>query len=560
MKWAEKISFDIKKLPDQLLKVMSLIGVIVGFVNLVKGNFYLVVLIAIILFIVWLLRWLIKIAFQRSEPLVVGGTGFYTYEKYRNYALGGISVLLIFIIGSPIVLFVYQIPYIKYAFIGTFTPTPTNTFTPTPAPTNTPTATLVPPADSLYYLFVMDASARMKLSFNGSETKWDDLQASALNHLIYGLPERANYGLIVLGGNLFNSTVNCDVPNQQTVTFNDNTKMTLIQTIRNVQPYGVASLADAIILARRIFEDKRGDVHRKLLLFLGGGDDCSSDKWVALKYFLSDYEKSGLIDVYTEVVILPDESIDDAVIDDLQTEITRLGIEEEVVVSAPKNDQELQTVFVTIFNESIAQARDYEPVAVAAQERINAAKTQTPIPASIPSKAVVGAATATARIPSAQPSNTQTPIFVTAIPLPTNTLPPPPTSTSTSIPPTEAPKPFLILNPPNGTSYGCSSEALCIQTVTVQWVPQTQTGGKYLSIWVRPLPSDPNQDYYVQASPYYLSGSQWTSTEVYIGQVGDSTGTPFKVCALVTNQVYSRGEYYYELPASSLSYCVNVTR
>jgi len=558
MKWDEKISFDFQKLPDQLLKVTSLIGVIVGFVNLVKGNFYLVVLLAIILLIVWVLRWLIKIAFQKTGPLIEGGKGFYTFEKYRRYALGGISVLLIFMLGSPIILSVYQMPYIKYALIGTFTPTPTNTFPPTPAPTDTPTQTLVPPADSLYYLFVLDASARMRLSFNGSETKWDDLQTSAVNHLIYGLPERANYGLIVLGGNLFNSTVDCDIPNQQVVTFNDNTKMTLIQTIKNVQPYGVASLADAIILARRIFEDKRGDVHRKLLLFLGGGDECAKDKWVALKYFLRDYEKSGLVDVYTEIVILPDESIDDAVINDLQTEITRLGIEEEVAVSAPKNDQELQTAFVTIFNESIVQARVYEPVAVAAQERINAANTQAPGLASTPSKVLVGAATATAGIPLAQPSNTQAPIFVTATSLPTNTLPPPPTLTN--IPPTEAPKPFLILNPPNGTSYGCNSEALCIQTVTVQWVPQSQTGSKYLSIWVRPLPSDPNQDYYVQASPYYLSGSQWTSTEVYIGQAGDPAGTPFMVCALVTNQVYSRGEYYYELPASSLSYCVNVTR
>ena len=169
-----------------------------------------------------------------------------------------------------------------------------------------------------------------------------------------------------------------------------------------------------------------------MFLFLGGGDDCLTDKWVALKYFLTDYERSGLIDVYTEVVILPDETIDDAVITDLQTEITRLGIEEEVALSAPKNDQELQNVVGAIFDQSMEQARSFEPEAVAAQEKINVVKTEIPV--------FVPNSTKTVAVSPPQQSKTSTNITLTtatAVP-PTKTSAPPSTSTATALPPTEA--------------------------------------------------------------------------------------------------------------------------
>ena len=353
------------KSPIQLTALIGTVSAIVGFIILFKGNFYLTSIVIIILALAWLLRFCIKLAFSKTEPLVVGGKGVYEYRTERPYALSGVILIPLLMMSGFVYLFTQGKPIVSQAIFGTFTPSPTNTLPPTMTPTLTATLTPVPDAYSLYYLFILDASSRMLANFNESETKWQDLQASALNHLIYGLPDRANYGLIVLGGNLVNSTGTCDNPNQEVVTLGLNMKTTLIETIKNVQPYGVASLADAITLARDIFERQQGDVHRKLMLFLGGGDECADDKWMALKYFLKDYQKSELIDVFTEVVVLPDETIDPVVFTDLQTEITRLGIENEVAINAPKDNQELQAVLGNIYSQSMDQARQYEPAAVA---------------------------------------------------------------------------------------------------------------------------------------------------------------------------------------------------
>ena len=151
------------------------------------------------------------------------------------------------------------------------------------------------------------------------------------------------------------------------------------------------------------------------------------------------------------------------------------------------------------------------------------------------------------------PTNTRT-----SLPPPTNTQIPTPTRTRT---PTPIPGlPFNILVPSNGTTYNCDPGSLCIQTVTVQWVPEGQTGNLHLSIWVKPFPGDPNYRYYVQASPYYIGNSQWTSTEVYIGQMGDPTGTPFRIHALVTSEQYFRDQSFDNLAAYVLSAHVDVTR
>ena len=214
--------------PIRLTAIIGTITAIVGFVILFGEHFYLASIVIIVLGLGWLLSMCWKLAFSKTPPLIEGGRGVYVYPQARPYALTGIVIIPVLMFGGIVYLFRYGQPIVSQAFLGTFTPMPTNTFTPTLTSTLTASPTLPPPADSLYYLFVLDASARMTLGFDGSETKWNDLQASALNHLIYGLPERANYGLIVLGGNLVNSTVSCEVPNQQVVTFGNSTKMTLI--------------------------------------------------------------------------------------------------------------------------------------------------------------------------------------------------------------------------------------------------------------------------------------------------------------------------------------------
>jgi hypothetical protein len=91
-------------------------------------------------------------------------------------------------------------------------------------------------------------------------------------------------------------------------------------------------------------------------------------------------------------------------------------------------------------------------------------------------------------------------------------------------------------------------------------VPEAQTGNLHLSLWVKPYPGNPDYQYYVQPAPYFIGGSQWQSSEIYLGQIGDPPGTPFRIYALVTSESYSRGQALNSLPTSMLSSFVDVSR
>lgn len=267
-----------------------------------------------------------------------------------------------------------------------------------------------------------------------------------------------------MGGNLATSTQTCADKNQEAVTLGLNTQKTLIDTINNLRPAGIASLGDAIKLSRNIFEKKQGNIQKKLFMFLGGGDNCSTDKWVALKYFLKDYKESLSINVATEVVILPDESIDLDLVTQLQDDIKRLGLEKEVNVQAPKNDQELQTVVVNIYNQTITQARPFEPRAVAVQQTANAINTAPPKATVTMSQITLTKTLPQPSITQAQITATSTPIFTVVIQPPSTPLPPP-TMTPTVAPPTpippspNTPSPSIVLLSATyvGSGEGCSA-------------------------------------------------------------------------------------------------------
>lgn len=202
----------------------------------------------------------------------------------------------------------------------------------------------------------------------------------------------------------------------------------------------------------------------------------------------------------------------------------------------------------------VREAKDVQQITYNfGREVANSLRPSAPEPADSPDDPLVPAAPpAIEIIPT--PTPTTSPVL-----MPTFTSPPP-TFTLTPIPPTAPPKPFTILGPLNGTAYNCDPEELCIQTVTVQWVPKEQTGNLHLSIWVKPYPGDSNYWYYVQASPYPIGNSQWTSTEIYLGTIGDPIGTPFRIFALVTTDEYFRDQSFGNLPGYVLSSFVDVTR
>ncbi len=82
---------------------------------------------------------------------------------------------------------------------------------------------------------------------------------------------------------------------------------------------------------------------------------------------------------------------------------------------------------------------------------------------------------------------------------------------------------------------------------------------EFLVVFVRPLPGDPNQDYFLQQFPQPIEDGRWDSRPVYVGVPDDQSGTQFNVCAVITRTQFQGGERSRMLPAGP-SDCVGVTR
>lgn len=82
---------------------------------------------------------------------------------------------------------------------------------------------------------------------------------------------------------------------------------------------------------------------------------------------------------------------------------------------------------------------------------------------------------------------------------------------------------------------------------------------EFVLVFVRPLPGDPNQDYFLQAFPQPAGDGRWTINPVYVGTPEDQSGTPFNICAVITRVKFHGGERSRTLPAGSFD-CVGVTR
>lgn len=82
---------------------------------------------------------------------------------------------------------------------------------------------------------------------------------------------------------------------------------------------------------------------------------------------------------------------------------------------------------------------------------------------------------------------------------------------------------------------------------------------EFLLIFVRPLPGDPNQDYFLQEFPQPIGERRWDSRPVYVGAPDDQPGTPFDVCAVMTRSQFDPGERAQILPAGPFD-CVRVSR
>jgi hypothetical protein len=318
----------------------------------------------------------------------------------------------------------------------------------TPAPTP-------PEARKLYYFLILDASSRMAEGFEGSDSKWIAAQESAMDLLTSGLPSKANYGLIALGGNQPGSSQTCDDPNQILVPLGPDQRKTVMEKIESLEPQGVASLTGAIALARDKLLDLPGDLEKTIFVITGGGDSCCpDDEWESLLDLLE--LSIGSITAQVDLVILADENVDEKV-QAAARDIIRLGLE-NVRAEVPSDEEELINTMDNVASSAVERARVVEPTAIAAEETVVAATATAVavVPTSAPLPKPTRGISKTPTVPIVSPSSptSLSPMpTLGGTPQPTSTPKPPPpptggTATATHTPtPTPAHTPIVTPTP-----------------------------------------------------------------------------------------------------------------
>lgn len=95
--------------------------------------------------------------------------------------------------------------------------------------------------------------------------------------------------------------------------------------------------------------------------------------------------------------------------------------------------------------------------------------------------------------------------------------------------------------------------------ILVEGKARVRADDEFLVVFVRPMPTDPSQDYWAQAIPQQIDEDRWDARPVYVGVPDDQAGTPFNVCAVITRSQISPGESFRTLPEGPHD-CVLVTR
>ena len=81
----------------------------------------------------------------------------------------------------------------------------------------------------------------------------------------------------------------------------------------------------------------------------------------------------------------------------------------------------------------------------------------------------------------------------------------------------------------------------------------------WVYVVLKPIPGDPNQSWWVQPYPLVGADGSWEAF-VFAGIESDSPGTPFDVCAIVSDDVLDVGRFGGESPPALERDCVRVTR
>ena len=350
--------------------------------------------------------------------------------------------------------------------ITRFPPTETSipmTFsTATTAPSFTPTSV----SNSMYFMFVVDASEKMTQPFDG-KTKMDAARES-IQAILGGLEPGANYGLAVIGGS--SATEGVDVCNQPSVTrIPFSAQKVVSDQVSRLQPAGGGSMYSAFVLARRQFESLPANTVRFLIMITDKGDEClGQDEWKGMENLSKVLDQAGL-EFHSEIIVL-DEQEDFT----LKSSSDRIGIwsKGKIGFQFPHNLSMLQETNQAV----IGRAKSYAESILAAfptQTPESAGFTLTP-ESGLPTNTLSASSYTLTPIPGLETSTpgpssyTLTPRPGTATFTPTVTSTPVPrTNTPTLTPtitrtptPTQSPTVELVSSSYRTTGIGCQVDIL----------------------------------------------------------------------------------------------------
>lgn len=223
-------------------------------------------------------------------------------------------------------------------FPPTETYVPVTVATATSGPSFTPTSV----SNSIYYMFVVDASEKMNELFDG-KTKLEAARES-VEAILAGLDPGANYGLVVIGGSPATEGMDpCNQPSVARTPFS--ARNTVNGLVSQLQPVGGGSMYSAFVLARRQFEALPANTVRALVMVTDTSDECpGQDEWKGMESLSKVLNEAGL-EFHSEIIVL-NEAEDFR----LQSVSDRIGIwsKGEVVLHFPRNFSMLQET-----NESV---------------------------------------------------------------------------------------------------------------------------------------------------------------------------------------------------------------
>lgn len=128
-------------------------------------------------------------------------------------------------------------------------------------------------------------------------------------------------------------------------------------------------------------------------------------------------------------------------------------------------------------------------------------------------------------------------------------------STNTPVP---AELSVAISDPREGDSVGVG--------ITVRGESQGIASGQvpdnpppWIYVVIKPIPGDPNQSWWVQPYPLVSADGTWNAF-VFVGEESDVRGTPFDLCAIISNDRLAVDRFGGEPPAALSRDCIRVTR